>query len=174
MALLCSVLACAAFETLPILVNQFHQFVASPKLPWNTIFVSAGGVSVAVMGGAGKLLSVLGGAKKKLAMLLISLLGLLVPLLVILYVTDFLVYHELYRGWLNWLLFVIPAALIVLTGGAMAFGKITKSFKSKEYLRLLGLFVGLIIGMIGISFPLWVTRAHGLSFQLLFCLGIGD
>ena len=149
------VLACAVFETLPILVNQFHQFVASPKLPWNTIFVSAGGVSVAVMGGAGKLLSVLGGVKKKLAMLLIGLLGLLVPLLVILYVTDFLVYHEPYKGWLNWLLFVLPAALIVLTGVAMAIGKINKSFKSKEYWRLLGLFVGLIIGMIGISFPLW-------------------
>ncbi len=136
------ILAVALFEALPALVYEFHEFQGhrtSSSRNWDTIFTWLAGVSVAVMGAAGKLLSVLGGAKKKLAMLLIGLLGLLVPLLVILYVTEFLVFGPPARPeiWGYSLFFpllgtvVIPILILMSLKGGITL---------KERIRLSGLF----------------------------------
>ena len=135
---LLAILAFGLFETLPVLVDKFHQFMVSPEMNWwNAIFASVAGTSVAILGGASKLLSILGGAKKKLAMLLIGLLGLLVPLLVVLYVTHFVVYSPGLEGMLKYLHLVLPLAFIVLIGLGMAVGHRKGSFKHSEQAKLL-------------------------------------
>jgi hypothetical protein len=138
--------AVALFEALPFLVEKFHHFRwISANTNWNTIFASAASISVAVIAGASRLLSVLGGAKKKVAMLLIGLMGLITPLLVILYVTEFLVYQEAYRGWLNWILGLLPFVFVCGILGIMLLGFVKKSFGALEHLRLLGLAAGVCL-----------------------------
>jgi hypothetical protein len=144
------VLVFALFETLPILVGKFHQFLVSPEIDWNPIFASVAGVAVAVLGGASKLLTVLGGAKKKIAILLIGLLGVLVPLLSILYVTEFVVYDDPLQELLNKLVFVVPSGFLILFGLATIVGLRSNSFERSE-LYLLGLLAAsMIIGMFAI------------------------
>lgn len=59
------ILAVAQFAALPVLVDKFHQFLASKEDIGNTIFASAAGLSVAVIGGASELLSVLGASRRR-------------------------------------------------------------------------------------------------------------
>lgn len=160
------IFAFALFEVLPVLVDKFHQFRASPKLNWNAIFASMAGVSVAVLGGASKLLSVLGGAKKKLAMLLIGLLGLLVPLLVILYVTEFLIYHAPPQGLFGNLHLVLPIGFIVLIVIGMLVGK--RSFESSEKARLSMLLVAVFVATIAAWFFLDFYRDRGVGHEWNF------
>lgn len=159
------ILAVALFEALPALVYKFHQFHGyrnNTSTDWNTIFMWLAGVSVAVMGGAGKLLSLLGGATRKLAMLLIGLLGLLVPLLVILHVTEFLVFgppasleiwgYSLILPLLGTV--VIPIAILLSLKGGVTL---------KERLRLSGLFVVFVMLFLAVSLAwgfgfLWSLR----------------
>jgi hypothetical protein len=146
-SLLLLILAFALFEALPVLVDRFHQFRVSPETKWDAIFASVAGVSVVVLGVSSKLLAVLGGAMRKLAMLLIGLLGVLAPLLVILYATDFVVYQEPYlapEG--NLLLALLPVGFVVGIGLAMLVGFVRKSFELVEYLRLIWLAGGVLIG----------------------------
>ncbi len=46
------ILSLLCFETLPILVDRFHQFRVSPNTNWNTVFGTMAAVSFAVVGGA--------------------------------------------------------------------------------------------------------------------------
>jgi hypothetical protein len=148
---LLAILAIVLFETLPILVDKFHQFMVSPEMNWwNAIFASLAGTSLAVLGGASKLLSILGGLKKKLAILLIGLLGMLVPLLVVLYVTHFVVYDPTPRGILRYLHLVLPFAFIVLIGLGMAVGLRNRSFKYSEQVKLLAIVLAVSVVMIAI------------------------
>jgi len=151
------VLAFALFETLPILVGKFHQFLVSPEIDWNPIFASVAGVAVAVLGGASKLLSVLGGAKKKLAILLIGLLAVLVPLLVILYVTEFVVYHDARHGLLKILVYLVPSGFLILFGLTTFVGLRSNSFERLELYLLGMLAASMIIGMFAIKIFLGIV-----------------
>ncbi len=147
------ILLAATFETLPVLVDQFHHFRVSPDMNWDAIFASMAGVSIAVMGAASKLLSVLSGLKKKIGMLLIGTLGILAPLLVLLYVTEFLVYTPSIDsdGWLPIVIFVIPAIFIALVLAGIVYGHLKKSFTKREVLWLF-LLVGILGMLTGIGF----------------------
>ncbi len=116
---LVAVLAMATIETLPLLVHLFHEVKEGKGL----VATVAGGTSIIAASAAGKLISMLGKAKQKIAMVLIGLLGLILPLLVVLYVTDYLVYGEAgYPFGLGWLL-VLPAVLVVGVFLALIVGK---------------------------------------------------
>ncbi len=156
-AVLLAIFVTAVFESLPLLTYRFHliqEFRATLSKDadwWNTLMALTGGTSVAVLSGAGKLLSVLGGTKKKLATLFIGLLSLLVPLLVVLYVTDFLVYEEAYQGELNLGLLALPAGFILLTIAAFLWGLVKGSFSWKEIGLLILLFLGLTFGTLALA-----------------------
>ncbi|WP_286266749.1 hypothetical protein [Thalassotalea atypica] len=141
------VLVFALFEALPLLVDKFHQFLVSPDSNWNNIFASMIGVSVAILSGASKLISVFAGAKKKLVMFLIGLLGVFLPFLVILYVTEFLVYRPAIDGLLNIVLYIVPIVFILLIVVVVVVGTLHKSFKWAEYLFLFTLAAIIAIGM---------------------------
>ena len=172
---LVAILAIAAFELLPILVGEFHHFRERLELNWEAIFASVAGVSVAVLGGAGKLLSTLGGAKKKLAMLLIGLLGVLGPLLVILYVTEFLVYASPLGGAAGSVLAVLPGVFVLLIAGGMAVGWFRKTLRPRELLRLLCLQFALVV-LLALGY--WLTGIvlqeayieHGFNHYLVLVL----
>mgnify|MGYP006102084705 FL=1 len=167
------VLAFVLFEALPILVDQFHQFMVSPSLNWNEVFASMVGVSVVVLGGASKLISLFGGATKKLVTILIGLLGILMPLLVILYVTEFLVYAEP-KEWLNYLNYLVPTVFLVLIGLVAFVGVRNKSLKRFEFYLLAGLATLGVIAVIAIRLllnkALNVDPWTGMNFYFVLIL----
>lgn len=174
--------AVALFEALPVLVVKFHYFRMGPtELPWDwdTIFASVVSISVVVMGGASKLLSRLGGAKKKLAMLLIGLLGLLVPLLVILYVTDWMLYKDFLSDSRPLEVIILVAAgigfpilVVVGIGLVMIFGAFKGSFKLSEYPLLFGLMVAVIIGTGVVGYLVFYQVTEGTSSVINFWIVI--
>lgn len=85
------IMAFVAFESITYFLDYFHKFVHGDVLGWPH-FASIGGVAVAVFTAADKLMNVLGGVAQKIAILAVGALGLLVPLLVVLFVSDFLVF----------------------------------------------------------------------------------
>ncbi len=136
--LLLALVAVFLIESLPLLVHFFHQLRVGDS-GW-TIPTGAGAVGVVVA--ASKLLPLLGGWIRKLAMVIVGALGLLIPLLVILFVVEFLVYADQYTGSLIGWLFLLPVLIVFLIIVAMVvgFGK----FKRQGYLRLLSIVAGLV------------------------------
>jgi hypothetical protein len=133
-AALVIVFGLALIELLPFLVHYFHRAHENAPSLREGLATLAGGSSVAVMSGAGALLSRLGPAKRAVAVALIGLLGLLLPLLVILYVTEYLVYSsEVFA--LDWRpLALVPVAL---AGGillAFILGTLKGAFEKRGWL----------------------------------------
>ncbi len=149
------IVATALFETLPVLVDQFHQFRAAPQLNWRAYLALLGSASVAAVSGAGKVLSILGGAKRKVAMLLIGLLSLLAPLLVITYVTEFLVYREIDIRLFDIALLAPPIFGFGLFS-AMGVGVSKRSFKLSELAQIFGL--ALVLLVLGVCIGRWFVR----------------
>ncbi len=82
--------AVALVEAMPILIHYFHHL---RDAGWRGASAGlASGGALAAITVAGKLISRLGGLKQKLLVLAIGLLGLVIPLVVMLYVTEGLVY----------------------------------------------------------------------------------
>lgn len=168
---LIAIVSVACFECLPNLVYYFHQFqdyrvtMSRDGDWWNGIFGLAGGTAAAVLSAAGKLMTVLGGATRKLAMLLLGLLGLLIPLLVVLHVTDFLVYQEPYEGWLNLAVVLLPAGLSVLTVIAIVVGLVNQSFSKSEYLKLVLQCVLLGVGSLVVGLYLFAEVSAANDFM---------
>ncbi len=141
--LLITILAIAVFEALPSVVEWLRDLRLEGKLGWQG-GVAAVGTIMAVLSRANTLLSGLAGMKKKLAMALIGVLGILAPLLVVLFVADFLLYGPIPASAL--ILFspvVLLVILFVVTniGAFFVFYRrlmwwLPKVFTFKDYLKL--------------------------------------
>ncbi|MDJ0818478.1 MAG: patatin-like phospholipase family protein [Desulfobacterales bacterium] len=135
----------ALIELLPLLVYYFHRLHENAAYLREFVATIAGGASVLAMSGAGALLARLGKVLRPLAAALIGLLGLLLPLLVILYVTEYLVYDS--EGFkLAWRhLALVPAAL---AGGiilAFILGTVKGAFQNRAWLlKLLAIVVAVM------------------------------
>lgn len=83
----------AAIEIFPILIHFFHEFRQATQIAdvWTSI---ASGGSIAALVAADKMLRKFGKFGKQVMSTLIGLLGLLLPLLIVLYVTEALVYEN--------------------------------------------------------------------------------
>jgi hypothetical protein len=139
------VLGFALLELLPLLVHYFHRFHEYAVRLREILATLAGSSSVVAFSGAGALLSRLGPAMRAVVTPLIGLLGLILPLLVILYVTEYLVYSR--PGFeLDWrLLALMPVAL---AGGillALILGTLKGAFVKRGW--LLGLFAIVLVAV---------------------------
>ena len=103
---------------------------------------------------ADKLLSVLSGVKKTLAMVLIGVLGLLVPLIVILYAAEFLVYGLPPSPMVGYSPLIVPVAGIIGITIALFLGVWRRTFTRKECFAVVALLVvssALVVTVVKIS-----------------------
>lgn len=167
------VLAVALFELLPLIVYFFHQFRSTQlggRLPWKE-YLGAAIAVLAFLGGAPKLLSVLSGVWHKLAMAFIALLGLLALLLVIVLVSEFLLYASM-----PLVIKPAPALDSDLIGYFMAYVGIPPQYRNLVILGIpllltpvmfaLGIAFAIVIGLFKRTFSGW-------EFGRLFALFIG-
>ena len=154
-AALLLVLAVVLFELMPLIVYFYHQLRLThldDSVQWKEYLKILAMVSVAlgILSGAPRLLSVLSGVWQKLAIALIAFVGLLVPLFVIVVVSDFLVYVSmLWDG--SWTLLVVlyvltPFIYAVGIGLVIFVGLLNRTFSRGEYIRLVALFISMIVG----------------------------
>jgi hypothetical protein len=139
------IVAVAAFEALPAFLDRFHFWAYERGLRWPEL-ASVMGAVLAVYSVSDKLLSVMGGAARKVALAAIGALGLLVPLLVVLFVADFLVFTR--PAW-HWTELPLLAASFLALGIALVLllGLVTRAFSRKDFFWvsvLLVLSIGLI------------------------------
>ncbi len=153
-------LAGGFLDSLPFLVEFLNQSKHLEQFEWRQCLALASGILIVLLG-VNKLLSRLDGAKKMLAMLLVAFLGLFVPLLAILHVTEFLIYKnldlmslELELGVLALLGLLAPFVFGIMIGIAMLFGLFKKAFKPGDCWKLLLL--------IGVSFLVGLAMAFAL------------
>lgn len=106
-------LAVAAFESLAFFLPDFHHAVHHGGLGWPEVG-TLGGVALAVLTAADKVLSLLGGRARGLAIAAFGLSGAIVPLLVVLIVADFLRFSRPLGGMLTMLLAAVLVPLGVL------------------------------------------------------------
>ena len=148
-AILFVTLAIAVFEALPLAVHFFHQIsktTSGHSGSWQEYLV---GVTViwSALSAAPKLLASLRGLPRALAITFIALLGLLLPLSVVIMVTDFLVYESVpataIAGVME--LFVTPPAIYAgLVLLAIVVGMVKKTFALREYRWLLTLLLAML------------------------------
>ena len=126
---LLATISAVALESLPVLLNAFHKLMAGELgLPTLASILAAG---TAVFSVAPKLLSILGaGVARTLALILIGSLGVLIPVLVVLYVSNFVVFTPIgdITVWITRASF-LPLALILV---ALLLGTVFSAFKRKD------------------------------------------
>jgi len=149
-AALLAVVAVAFFEVLPVLVHSFHRlrgYAGNGLHPKELL--AAATTTLAALSGGPALLRKLGGTPQKLAMAAMALLGLAVPILIIVIVSDFLVYVSVppshFGDWVVYLFLVTPAVYAAIILIAILIGLFTRAFSVREYTRLLGLLVTMVV-----------------------------
>lgn len=157
-AILLGILALAVIESLPFLLELLHARLRDGRLNWPESFATIA-ASVALLSGADKLLSALGGFKKKLAMALIGIVGLVPPLVVIFYATDFLLYGPPLPESYVVLPLILPLALVLASELALVYAVLSWFFVRRVFrwreiaivqLRLLGFMVGLGVVVVAV------------------------
>ena len=133
-------------ETLPLLIHNFHE---ARNNDWRGVLTGIlGATSVLALSSAGKLMRLLGGLKQKLAMALVGLLGLLLPLIVVLYVSEFLIYDSESFSTSFGALAVIPVLLALGILGALVLGLTKGALGHAGWLLRLLIYVLLAIGFL--------------------------
>ena len=144
-ALLVATFAAILIDAFPLLMHFFHQ-IRGGDVGWTFPTVAS---AVGILVAAKKFLPLLGGLTRKLAMIVVGALGLLLPLLVILFVVEFLVYAPSRLEFLDGLLLLIPVLMVVGVLVAIALG--IRALDWKGFLKLCLLLVelgGLIVAVI--------------------------
>ncbi len=114
-AVLLVLVAVAGLETLPLVLEWVHDRLQLGSLSW-TVTLGAATAGLTAISGANRLLSSLDGVRKQAVMVIAGVVGLLVPLLVILSATDYLLYGipPVDLWWLVPLLLPVGGALVVM------------------------------------------------------------
>ena len=146
-ALLLAAIAVAALESLPWVLEFVHDRIQLGEVSWKVGLVTTAG-GLVLMSGAGRLLSILGGTKKQLAIVLIGILGLLIPLIAVLSVTDYLLYGLPPSRSLMYSPLAVPIVAVIAIPVAVIVGLRRKAFSNRrEIFAVVGLgLVGLTIG----------------------------
>ena len=100
------ILAAVGFESLSFFLDNFHQLVANREFGGKQ-FASIVAVAAVILTNADKVLSVLAGVAQKIAIIVIGVIGLLVPLLVVLFISDFLVFSPPSLEWSIWVFWAL-------------------------------------------------------------------
>ena len=143
---LLAILAVAALESLPGLLDTFHERLVATELGWPAL-ASAIAAATAVFSMVPRLLSALGkNVVQKLAFVAVGILGFLPPLLFILFVADFIVFSPP-RDWIRplelagWL---FPAGILA----AVVLGLLLRAFRPRRDWRSIAL---LLVGALLLS-----------------------
>lgn len=147
------VLGVAILDLLPRLVASYqwvreHYKIA--ELPWKT-YLAAATAALASLSAAPKLLKMLRGAWQKLAVAVIAFGGVLAPLLVIVVVTDYLLFgakpdpNDTKSGYLALLLVLAPLVYVIGILCVMVFGFFKSTFSGRDYFRLSVLAVCIVV-----------------------------
>ncbi|MBS0524513.1 MAG: hypothetical protein JSS04_12875 [Proteobacteria bacterium] len=158
------VLGVAVLDLLPRLVASY-QWVRDhykiTELPWKT-YLAAATAALASLSAAPKLLKVLSGTWQKLAVAVIAIGGVLAPLLVIVVVTDYLLFgakpdpNDTNSGYLALLLVFTPLVYVLGILSVMVFGFFKRTFSGRDYLRLSVLAVCIVVLHVAvIAFLYW-------------------
>jgi hypothetical protein len=171
-AALLVVLAVAVFELLPILVHTYHQ-ARMKDVSDNPLgkYLLAATAALCALSEAPSLLAKLSGLWKVMARAVVALLGLFVPLLVIVLVTDFLVYVSMpveHLGELLVLLMMAPAAVYAAVMAIVVIvGFLKQTFTAREYVRLFALLIGsisfhlgLLVATFAVYLLVWYVYQH--------------
>ncbi len=140
-ALLIALAGAAAFESLPYFLGRFHFWVYERGLGWAELGWAVA-LGTAVFSLAQRLLSLLGGTARKAALVAVGTIGLVVPVLVVLFVADFLVFSDLAEWTLTPPLLVAITALPLFVLLALALGLLNRAFAGRDLLKVLLLLVG--------------------------------
>ena len=153
-AALLLIIAVALFESLPRIVYLYNQLrirhFDAGSLAWKE-YLALAATGLIALGSAPKLLSLVGGVMRKLLMAAIALVGVLAPLLVVVVVSDFLLFESIALTHdnlvkLSMLLVFAPCVFAVVIACAMVIGYLNETFTAREYRRLGILFIGTIVG----------------------------
>ncbi len=168
------VVAVALFELLPLLVHCYHQLRQThlgAEVPWKEYLVTATAV-LGALSGAPKLLSMLSGVSKKLAHGLVALVGLLVPLLVIVFVSDFLIYvsipPEKYFQLLVRIYLVVPGLFSAVILWAILRGWRKHTFSGRECWHLFDLLLRIILAHVVLFATIFVVYGAVFFIHLSF------
>lgn len=142
--LLFVIIAGAALESLPWALEFFHDLSQQGKLTWQSGLATAS-AGLALLSGSNALLSALSGFKKQVAMVLIGILGLLVPLIVILSATEFLLYGEPPEGFWVFSPLAVPVVGVGAILVALIVGLRGRAFTNKEKRAVVGLLIGSLV-----------------------------
>jgi hypothetical protein len=156
-ALLFLILSVAILESVPWILEFFNDRLRRGVISWQGELATLGS-ALTLLSASAKLLSVERGAKRTLAMGLIGVLGLLVPLSVILFVSNYLLYG--YPPSPVAIAIPIIAAILIVIGiiSAIAIGVSGRTLKRKELAFAFGLLiVGVVLGIQGV--PTVATKA---------------
>ncbi len=145
-------LALALFELLPRVIYLYSQLRLQQfgdGMPWKH-YLAVATMAIVGLSGAPKLLAMLSGLWKSLAMILIALVGLLAPMVVIVVVSDLVLYRPMPLTHQNLLylvltLVVTPGIYVAVALIALVVGSIRKTFAAVEYRAMGQLVVGVLV-----------------------------
>lgn len=138
---LAALVGAAAFEALPYFLDRFHFWAHERGIGWPDLAAALAAATVAYSV-SDKVLSLLGGVARKVALVAIGAIGLVVPLLVVLFVADFLVFADL-ANWdvtLPLLLAIAALPLGILVG--LALGVLSRAFAGRDLVKVCLLLLG--------------------------------
>ena len=154
-----ALVALVALESLPWALEYLHDMIELREFRWASGFATLA-AGVALFSGADKLLSLLGGMKKAAAMALIGVVGLLVPLVVVLYTTDFLVYGLPPSPAMMLSPLAVPAVGVVAILVALILGYKRGAFSGKESLAVGGMLVATTVLLVVVAAVALVARGE--------------
>ncbi len=139
-----------ALESLPWLLESFHDRLQLGSVTWPGTLAMAS-IGLAALSGASQLLALLSGVRKQVAMVLVGVLGLLVPVLVVVAVTDYLLYG-LPPSFL-WMIspLAVPVAGVIGLVITIVLGVRRRAFLPREVAAVSGLVVvsvGVAVGVV--------------------------
>jgi hypothetical protein len=141
--LLLAIVAVAGLESLPFMLDSFHVAVFESDVGWPSI-TSAIVAATTAFSLVPRMLAILGkGVTRRIAVFAIGMLGLLLPLLFVLFVADFIVFSSP-RDWtepLEWAGWLFPVGIIVTVG----IGWLLRAFRREDAVPIGGLIIGAIV-----------------------------
>ena len=138
---LVALVGAAAFESLPYFLDRFHFWAHERGIGWPDLAAAMAAATVAYSV-SDKVLSLLGGVARKAALAAIGAIGLIVPLLVVLFVADFLVFADLVNWDFTVPLMVAIAALPLGIVVGIALGVLNRAFAWRDLAKVSLLLLG--------------------------------
>jgi len=143
----------AVVEIIPWLLNYFHAIAAGSLREWMAAL--SGGASMAAMASAGRLLALLGEARKTLVLWVVGLVGAILPLLLVLYLAEWLIWDSASFQLRWWMLALLPLLLGVGLTFAFVGSLLIMGFKRSRWL------LGLVAVLVGTIAGLWLVSELG-------------